>query len=79
MRAVFEMLGIRDVVAKSTGSQNPYNMVRATIEGLQSESSPRQVAARRGLKVADILGRRQDGSTQAADAAAPEAEETADA
>ena len=63
MRAVFEMLGIRDVVAKSTGSQNPYNMVRATIQGLESESSPRQVASRRGLKVADILGRRQDGST----------------
>jgi len=55
MRAVFEMLGVQDVVAKSTGSQNPYNMIRATIDGLKSESSPRQVAARRGKKVADIL------------------------
>lgn len=63
MRAVFEMLGIRDVVAKSTGSQNPYNMVRATIQGLESESSPRQVASRRGLKVSDILGRRQEGGS----------------
>ncbi|MFA5538244.1 MAG: 30S ribosomal protein S5, partial [Gemmobacter sp.] len=55
MRAVFEMLGIQDVVAKSLGTQNPYNMVRATIDGLKSESSPRQVAQRRGKKVADIL------------------------
>ena len=55
MRAVFEMLGIKDVVAKSTGSQNPYNMIRATLDGLQQEASPRQVAARRGKKVADIL------------------------
>jgi small subunit ribosomal protein S5 len=55
MRAVFEMLGIQDVVAKSIGSQNPYNMIRATIDGLKKESSPRQVAQRRGKKVADIL------------------------
>ncbi len=55
MRAVFEMLGIQDVVAKSTGSQNPYNMIRATIDGLKKEASPRHVAARRGKKVADIL------------------------
>jgi small subunit ribosomal protein S5 len=55
MRAVFEMLGIQDVVAKSLGSQNPYNMVRATIDGLKQESSPRQVASRRGKKVADVL------------------------
>ena len=55
MRAVFEMLGIQDVVAKSLGSQNPYNMVRATIDGLKQESSPRSVAQRRGKKVADIL------------------------
>ena len=58
MRAVFEMLGIHDVVAKSLGSQNPYNMIRATIDGLQRESSPRMVAQRRGKKVAEILGRR---------------------
>lgn len=55
MRAVFEMLGLQDVVAKSIGSQNPYNMIRATIDGLKQESSPRQVASRRGKKVADIL------------------------
>ena len=55
MRAVFEMLGVHDVVAKSLGSQNPYNMIRATIDGLQHEQSPRMVAQRRGKKVADIL------------------------
>ena len=55
MRAVFEMLGLQDVVAKSIGSSNPYNMVRATIDGLKQETSPRQVAARRGKKVAEIL------------------------
>ena len=55
MRAVFEMLGLQDVVAKSIGSQNPYNMIRATIDGLKAETSPRQVAARRGKKVAEIL------------------------
>ena len=54
MRAVFEMLGLQDVVAKSIGSQNPYNMIRATIDGLKQEFSPRQVAARRGKKVAEI-------------------------
>ena len=55
MRAVFEMLGVKDVVSKSMGSQNPYNMIRATIDGLKLEASPRQVAQRRGKKVADIL------------------------
>jgi small subunit ribosomal protein S5 len=55
MRAVFEMLGIKDVVSKSIGSQNPYNMIRATIDGLQNEASPRMVAQRRGKKVSDIL------------------------
>lgn len=57
MRAVFEMLGVQDVVAKSVGSSNPYNMIRATIDGLVNESSPRMVAQRRGKKVADILKR----------------------
>jgi small subunit ribosomal protein S5 len=57
MRAVFEMLGLQDVVAKSMGSNNPYNMIRATIDGLMQETSPRQVAQRRGKKVADILKR----------------------
>jgi len=71
MRAVFEMLGVKDVVAKSTGSQNPYNMIRATLDGLRNETSPRQVAARRGKKVADILPKR-DGAP-AAEAVAEEA------
>jgi len=72
MRAVFEMLGLQDVVAKSLGSTNPYNMIRATIDGLKQETSPRQVAQRRGKKVADILKRPE---TEAAPEAAPEAAE----
>ena len=55
MRAVFEMLGVQDVVAKSLGSQNPYNMIRATMDGLKAGASPRSVAQRRGKKVAEIL------------------------
>ena len=55
MRAVFEMLGLQDVVAKAIGSSNPYNMIRATMDGLKKETSPRQVASRRGKKVAEIL------------------------
>jgi small subunit ribosomal protein S5 len=55
MRAVFEMLGVQDVVSKSIGSANPYNMIRATMDGLTKESSPRNVAQRRGKKVSDIL------------------------
>ncbi|MEQ1890419.1 MAG: 30S ribosomal protein S5 [Alphaproteobacteria bacterium] len=58
MRAVFETLGLQDVVAKSVGSSNPYNMVRATIEGLKKQVSPRMVASRRGKKVSDIVQRR---------------------
>jgi len=60
MRAVFEMLGVKDVVSKSIGSQNPYNMIRATIDGLKKEASPRSVAQRRGKKVADILPKRDE-------------------
>lgn len=63
MRAVFEVLGIRDVVAKSLGSSNPYNMVRATFEALKEQISPRQIAAKRNLKVADVLSRRRDGAS----------------
>lgn len=70
MRAVFEMLGLQDVVAKSIGSQNPYNMIRATMNGLQKESSPRMVAQRRGKKVADILNK---GNPTVADAKPVEA------
>ncbi len=65
MRAVFEMLGVQDVVSKSLGSQNPYNMIRATIDGLKKESSPRHVAQRRGKKVADILGTKSDAPAAA--------------
>ena len=59
MRAVFETLGVQDVVAKSTGSQNPHNMVKATIDALQKLASPRAIAAKRGKKVSDIVGRQK--------------------
>ena len=72
MRAVFEMLGVQDVVAKSIGTQNPYNMIRATFAGLTRETSPRQVASRRGKKVADIMPRRDDAPAVDADAAMAE-------
>ncbi|MCB5200561.1 small subunit ribosomal protein S5 [Loktanella sp. DSM 29012] len=80
MRAVFEMLGVQDVVSKSLGSQNPYNMIRATLDGLRKEQSPRNVAQRRGKKVADILPK-QNNVDQQSDVAhnATEAEATADA
>jgi small subunit ribosomal protein S5 len=58
MRAVFETMGVQDVVAKSIGSSNPHNMVKATFQALLSCSSPRSVAARRGKKVAEIISRR---------------------
>ena len=67
MRAVFEMLGVQDVVAKSQGSQNPYNMIRATFDALGREDSPRQVAARRSLKVSTLQSRRPGGDAEAAD------------
>ncbi len=57
MRAVFESLGVADVVTKSVGTSNPYNMIRATFEALKDQTSPRSVAQRRGKKVADLLGR----------------------
>ncbi len=57
MRAIFESLGVADVVTKSVGTSNPYNMIRATFEALKDQSSPRSVAQRRGKKVADLLGR----------------------
>jgi small subunit ribosomal protein S5 len=61
MRAVFETLGVQDVVAKSVGSTNPHNMVKATFDALARLNSPRSVATRRGKKVGDILGRRGGG------------------
>ena len=63
MRAVLETLGVQDVVAKSVGSSNPYNMIRATFDALKVQASPRQVANKRGKKVGDILGRRTDGAS----------------
>ena len=65
MRAVLEVLGVQDVVAKSKGSSNPYNMVRATFDAFKGQTSPRHIANRRGLKVADIISRRKDGAGQA--------------
>ena len=58
MRAVFEVMGVQDVVSKSQGSNNPYNMVKATFKALQSLNSPRMIAAKRGKKVGEIVGRR---------------------
>ena len=63
MRAVFEALGIQDIVAKSIGSSNPHNMVRATFEALKVVSSPKIIASRRGLKVNDITKRRKNPSS----------------
>ena len=58
MRAVFETLGVQDVVSKSVGSSSPYNMVRATFEGLKNIQSPRSIASRRGVKVSSIFGKK---------------------
>ena len=58
LRAVFETLGIGDVVAKSLGSRNPHNMIKATFAGLQRCASPRSVATRRGKKVSELFARR---------------------
>jgi len=74
MRAVFETLGIQDIVAKSIGSSNPHNMIKATFAALSRIQAPRQVAAKRGKRVGDILGSRKGGQnteeTQAEEAAA---------
>jgi small subunit ribosomal protein S5 len=70
MRAVFEALGISDVVAKALGSNNPYSMINATFEALQNIQSPRHVASRRNKKVSDVVSNREIGSgglTSAAD------------
>jgi len=66
MRAVFETLGIKDIVAKSVGTSNPHNMIKATFVALQQLNSPRMVATRRGKKVGDLLGRRDDTVAEAA-------------
>ncbi len=59
MRAVFESLGVADVVTKSVGTSNPYNMIRATFEALREQTSPKSVAQRRGKKIADLMARRE--------------------
>jgi small subunit ribosomal protein S5 len=66
MRAVFEALGIGDVVAKSLGSRNPHNMVKATFAGLARCASPRSVASRRGKKVSEIFGKRDTPEAEVA-------------
>ena len=71
MRAVFESLGVADVVTKSIGTSNPYNMIRATFDALSTQTSPKSVAQRRGKKVADLLGR--GGASEAEAEAAAEA------
>jgi small subunit ribosomal protein S5 len=69
MRAIFESLGVHDVVTKSVGTSNPYNMIRATFEALTDQTSPKSVAQRRGKKIADLLGR-GGASAEVADAEA---------
>jgi small subunit ribosomal protein S5 len=61
MRAIFETMGVRDVVAKCIGTTNPHNMIKATFEALGRSMSPRMVAARRGKKVGEIISRREPG------------------
>jgi len=68
MRAIFESLGLQDVVAKSVGSSNPHNMIKATFAALAYIQSPRSVAGRRGKKVGDIIGRREGDAAGAAPA-----------
>ena len=65
MRAVFETLGVQEVVAKSVGTQNPHNMIKATFDALQGLQSPRMVAVRRGRKVGDIVRRREEEQVEA--------------
>jgi len=67
MRAVFEVLGVQDVVAKSLGSNNPYNMIKATMAALKAINSPRMIAAKRGKKVGDIVSRRENTSNAKTD------------
>jgi len=68
MRAIFESLGVADVVTKSVGTSNPYNMIRATFEALGEQTSPKSVAQRRGKKIADLLGRAQNATAATAEA-----------
>jgi small subunit ribosomal protein S5 len=63
MRAVFETLGVQDVVAKSIGTSNPHNMIKATFDAFNSMNSPRNIANKRGKKVADIFGNKTNPET----------------
>ncbi|HSR72622.1 MAG TPA: 30S ribosomal protein S5 [Kiloniellales bacterium] len=65
LRAIFEALGVQDVVAKSVGTSNPHNMIKATFEGLKRCNNPRMVAQRRGKKVSDLLGERRGAEAEA--------------
>lgn len=75
MRAVFEALGVQDVVAKAIGSNNPYSMVNATFAALEAMQSPRHVASRRNKKVSDVVAAREEGRTHAEKAVDEEKEE----
>jgi small subunit ribosomal protein S5 len=77
VRAVLELAGIRDVLSKSLGTQNPINLVKATVEGLQQLRSPAEVAERRGLSVAEVLGGRSQRNGGSVDGAASEEATTA--
>ncbi len=75
MRAIFDCLGVQDVVAKSIGTSNPYNMVNATFEALKNMQSPRQVASRRGKKVSDIVSNRESAHSTVSEDETAAAEE----
>jgi small subunit ribosomal protein S5 len=77
VRAVLELAGIHDILSKSLGSQNPINLVKATVAGLQSLRTPKQVAELRGLTVAQVLGLTEESGDGAADEPAPASAETA--
>jgi len=67
LRAVFEALGVQDVVGKSIGTSNPHNMIKASFDALTTMQSPRAVAARRGKKVGEIVGRRDTSAASEAE------------
>lgn len=70
MRAIFEALGVQDVVAKSTGTSNPHNMVKATFEALKTMRSPKAIAGKRGLKIGEVVSRRESTGKEIAAQAA---------
>ncbi len=78
MRAIFEALGVQDVVAKAVGTNNPYNMVNATFDALENMQSPRQIAARRNKKVSDIVANRESAKTAAEQAVDKQEEHASD-